>query len=254
MLYAMKYIFANWKMYLDFDESCVLTHQLTHEAYDETKIQLGLFPTYLAIPEAVKMAQGTRVHVGAQNCAWTPKGAYTGAVSALLLKSVGCRYVLVGHSERRYIFGESSDDVRKKIEACFDVGLTPILCIGETEKDSIEGKREYRLRKQLFKALDGLDLTNREIIVAYEPVWAISSSGTGKTCHPADADDVHGWIRLELRQYSDRSIPILYGGSVDAENVVSYVSLDTVDGVLVGGASYKYDTFFPLIRAVEGQG
>ena len=247
-LNAMKHIFANWKMYLDFDESCILANQLLSEPFDEEKVNLAFFPNFLAVSELVKIFRDTAVAVGAQTCAWTPKGAYTGAVSAHLLKQVGCAYVLVGHSERRYIFGESNEDTRKRLEAALDAGLTPILCIGETEEDLKEQKREYRLKKQLMKALDGLDLSGRPLFIAYEPVWAI---GSGKSCQPSDADDVHGWIRTEVKQYTDAEIPVLYGGSVDYANVIEYLSRETVDGVLVGGASTKMETFLPLIRAAE---
>ena len=246
----MKHVFANWKMYLNFDESCILANQLLSESFDAQKVSLAIFPNFLAVSELVKIFRDTPIEIGAQTCAWAPKGAYTGAVSAILLKEVGCRYVLVGHSERRYIFGESGDDVRKKLEAALEAGLIPVLCIGETEADLKEEKREYRLKKQLLKALDGLDLSGRRFLVAYEPVWAI---GSGSPCLPADADDIHGWIKLELKQYSGEDIPVLYGGSVEAHNVAEYVARDTIDGVLVGGAAAKFETFLPLIRAVESR-
>lgn len=235
-------------MYLDFDESCILANRLLAESFDAQKVNLALFPNFLAVSELVKIFRDTPVAVGAQTCAWASKGAYTGAVSALLLKEVGCRYVLVGHSERRYIFGESGDDGRKKLEAALDAGLTPVLCIGETEADLKENKREYRLKKQLMKALAGLELSGRKLMVAYEPVWAI---GSGQPCSPADADDIHGWIKLELKQYGGEQIPVLYGGSVEAHNAAEYVARETIDGVLVGGASAKFETLMPIIRAVE---
>ena len=155
---------------------------------------------------------------------------------------------MVGHSERRYVFGESDDDVRKKIESCLDAGLIPVICIGETGEDRDDNKREYRLKKQIMKAFENLDLGGREVIVAYEPVWAI---GTGNACNPDDADDIHGWIKIEVGQYVSNNIPVIYGGSVDAKNVVSYLSREMVDGVLPGSASTKFETFLPLIRAAE---
>jgi len=246
----MKHVFANWKMYLDFDESCILANQLLSQSFDAQKINLAIFPNFLAVSELVKIFRDTPIAVGGQTCAWAPKGAYTGAVSALLLKEVGCRYVLVGHSERRYIFGESGDDVRKKLEAALAAGLVPVLCVGETETDRKEEKREYRLKKQLLKALEGLDLSGRRLMVAYEPVWAI---GSGNPCLPADADDIHGWIKLELKQYSEKDIPVLYGGSVEADKAAEYVARDMIDGILVGGAAVKFETFLPLLRAVESR-
>jgi triosephosphate isomerase (TIM) len=244
----MKYVFANWKMYLDFDESNILANALLQEKFNESKVNLAVFPSTLSVREVSMAMKDSNLSTGAQNVNCVPKGAYTGAVSAQMFANIGCGYALVGHSERRYIFGETNDDVRKKLEACLDAGIVPVVCIGETEEDRKEGKRQYRLKKQLMKAFDGLDLGDKEMIVAYEPVWAI---GTGNACDPDDADDVHGWIKLELKNYFDNDIPVLYGGSVKAENVVSYVSRDTVDGVLVGGAAAKLETFLPLIRAVE---
>jgi len=244
----MKYIFANWKMYLDFDESNILANGLLQENLDNQDINLAVFPSTLAVREVSLALQESNLAVGAQNVSWVPKGGYTGAVSALMFKDIGCQYALVGHSERRHVFGETDEDVRKKLEACLEVGLIPVLCIGETKEEKAEGKRDYRLKKQLMKALEGLELNGGKIIIAYEPVWAI---GTGDSCDPVEAEEVHKWLRQEIAQYLDKEVPILYGGSVKAENVVSYVSLDSIDGVLVGGASTKVDTFVPLIKAVE---
>ncbi len=243
----MKYIFANWKMYLNFDETMILTNQLLNESFSEN-VSMGLFPNTLAVSEVEKAVCDTPFLLGAQTVNWIPKGAYTGETSALFFKDMNCDYALVGHSERRYIFGETNDDIRKKLESCLDVGLTPVLCIGETKEDHSDDKVKYRLQKQLVKAMKGLDIGNNDFFIAYEPVWAV---GTGVPCMPGDVDDIQGWIIQEIKQYTDKKIPILYGGSVNVDNVVSYVSLDTVDGVLVGGATTKMETFLPLIRAVE---
>jgi len=192
-----------------------------------------------------EITRESKIAVGAQDVYWTPKGAYTGAVSALMYGGVGCKYALVGHSERRHLFGETDDDVRKKIEACLDAGLVPVVCIGETKEEKDGGKREYRLKKQILKAFEGLKINGGSVMLAYEPVWAI---GTGEACNPADADDVHGWIKTELKQYIDKEIVLLYGGSVNEKNVSDYLKYDTVDGVLVGGASTKLESFSALIR------
>ena len=243
----MTFIFANWKMYLDFDESNILANTLLKESFDFKKINLAVFPSTLAIREISLALQGSKIGVGAQDAGYPEKGAYTGQVSAWMLKNIGCKYSLVGHSERRHVFGESNEIVRKKTEACLEANLIPVVCIGETKEEKDEGKREYRLKKQLMKAFKDLD--GHKTMVAYEPVWAI---GTGEACKPEEAEEVHAWIKLELKQYFDQEIPVLYGGSVNAENVVSYLALENCDGVLVGGASAKIDTFLPLIRAVEG--
>lgn len=243
----MKYIFGNWKMYLDFEESVILAQALVEENFDKEKNEIAIFPSTLAAREVALCLNGSEISVGAQDVAWVPKGAYTGAVSAHMFKSAGCKYALVGHSERRYVFNESDDDVRKKIEACLDAGLIPVVCVGETQEDLNENKREYRLKKQLMKAFEGLQINGGKVMVAYEPVWAISS---GKPCSPDEADSVQGWIKMELKQYLKQEISVLYGGSVNAENVVSYVARDVIDGVLVGGASTKLDSFVKLIKYV----
>lgn len=155
--------------------------------------------------------------------------------------------MLAGHSERRHIFGESDADVRKKIDACLDAGLVPVICIGETKQEKENGKREYRLKKQLMIAFEGLELSaKRRAMIAYEPVWAI---GTGDACAPADADDIHGWIRMELKKYTGTTVPILYGGSVDEKNMNEYLSLPTVDGLLIGSASARKTSLSAILRA-----
>lgn len=243
----MKYIFGNWKMYLDFEESVILAQALVEESFDKEKNTIAVFPTTLAVREVIMCLNGSGIAAGAQDTAWVPKGAYTGAVSAHMLRAAGCQYALVGHSERRYVFGEHDDDVRKKIEACLDAGLVPVVCVGETQEDLDENKREYRLKKQLMKAFEGLQINGGKVLIAYEPVWAI---GGGKPCSPDEADSVHGWIKMEAKQYLGQNIPVLYGGSVNPENVVSYVARDVIDGVLVGGASAKLDSFVKLINYV----
>ncbi len=245
----MKYIFANWKMYLDVQASVDLAAALVTEDMG-SNVALAVFPTALAYMD-VKRVCGDRIALGAQNCAWASAGAYTGAISAQMYRSVGCAYVLLGHSERRHIFGETDTDIRKKMEAALGAGLIPVLCVGETKEEKENGKREYRLKKQLYSAFHDMDLAGREYLIAYEPVWAISANATGEVCLPADADDVHGWIQNEMKQYVNTPVRVLYGGSVDATTVSSYLSLTTVDGVLVGSASTKAESLLALVRAVR---
>lgn len=235
-------------MYLDYDESCIATNQLL-AADVPSNVTAAVFPNMVAVSEVTKMLKETGFAVGGQNCSWVPKGAYTGAVSAVMLKNIGCEYVLVGHSERRHIFGENDDDIRKKLEAALDAGLTPVLCVGETQQDRDEEKVEYRIKKQLMKAFDGLQLNGGKVLVAYEPVWAISQGGVGQACEPATAEEMHTLIKTELKQYIDADIPVIYGGSADAENVLSYVSLSSVDGVLVGHASTDAASLQTIINA-----
>ena len=231
----MKYFVANWKMYLGPEKSRALALQYAALPLPESVTGI-ICPTALSFQEVSRMVVDTKWQLSAQNIAWTPEGAYTGAVSAQFFHEVGARYVLIGHSERRYIFGETDHDVRKKIEAAVSTGLKPILCIGETAEDLAAGKRQYRLKKQLFSALDNLPNAN-ETIIAYEPVWAIKGSGEGTACLPADVADVHGWVTDEVKQYGLNNPIILYGGSVNAGNCAAYLDLSNVHGILVGTAS-----------------
>lgn len=243
----MNYIFGNWKMYLDFDESNILARALLLEKFNNEKIKLAVFPSTLAVREVIMGLEGSVFSVGSQNVSWVDKGGYTGAVSAQMFKDVGCEYALVGHSERRHIFGETNEDIKKKLQVCLEIGLTPVLCIGETKEEKSNGERNICLQEQL-NVLEGLNLKDKEIIIAYEPVWAV---GTGNACDPTEAEEVHYWIKNELKKYTDKNIILLYGGSVKVDNVVSYVSLSNIDGVLVGGASTKLETFISLIKKVE---
>ncbi|MEK7643684.1 MAG: triose-phosphate isomerase [Patescibacteria group bacterium] len=226
------YLFANWKMYLNAAESENLARALSVLPIP-AGVDLAVFPNALAYRAVSDILASSRVELGAQNVAWTPQGAYTGATSALMFKEAGATYALVGHSERRHIFGENDDVVRKKIEACSRDGITSVLCVGETNEDRQNDKRQYRLKKQLMVALEGLKFTENNLIIAYEPVWAI---GTGEPCLPTDVEDVAGWIRLELASYGPSNVSVLYGGSVNSENISSFVSLPSVGGVLVGSA------------------
>jgi len=243
----MKYFFANWKMYLDLNESVREAKTLCQEVRSQTDLKMAVFPSTLAFFSVEMILRQTVIAVGAQNVFSTPKGAYTGAVSANLFAEAGAKYALVGHSERRHIFAETDEDVHKKFLACLSTGITPILCIGETKDDAQSGKRQYRLKKQLLTAIQDIDLSGKSFFIAYEPVWAI---GTNKPCSPSDVEDVHGWLRLELQQYTLETVPILYGGSVDAKNVRSFVYLSCVDGVLVGSASIHAKDFLALVDAI----
>jgi triosephosphate isomerase (TIM) len=247
------YIFANWKMYLDFDETMILTNQLLQAGLGSDEVEFAIFPNTLAFTEVEKAFRDSVFAIGAQNVHHTSKGAYTGSTSAQMFANVGAQYTLVGHSERRHIFGETNDDVRKKMEACFESNIVPVLCIGETAEDCKTNKREYRIKKQLQKALEGLDISSHELLVAYEPVWAITGSGTGESCDTVDAERMHTLIKTELKSYSDKSIPVLYGGSVSEKNVLSYVSLPSVDGVLVGSASTSFDGYISLVANAQAR-
>lgn len=240
------YIFGNWKMYLDEYESEKLADELSSLDMSKTACKVAVFPNALAFSSVREKLKDSAIRLGAQNVAWAPKGAYTGATSALLYKESDAHYALIGHSERRHIFGESNEAVRRKFEACLDVGLHAVLCIGETKEDRDEGKLQYRLKKQLSSAMEGLEINPENCIIAYEPVWAI---GTGNPCTPADAQDVCGWIQQEIKQYVSGDVAVLYGGSVSPSNVEQYLNCDDIDGVLVGGASTKIESLSSLIES-----
>jgi len=243
----MKYIFGNWKMYLNVEESIALAKELKQKIVLNANFTYAVFPNTLAFGDVADVLVNSPVACGAQNTTWFPRGAYTGETSADMFKDEGAEYVLIGHSERRHVFGEDNETIRKKLEACFDAGMTAVLCIGETKEDRDADKTTYRLRKQLLKALEGLELNDKELIIAYEPVWAISKGGVGQPCTPTDAADMHVLIEKELRQITNADIPIIYGGSVGVENVASYLSHASIDGVLVGNASTKLESFVSLI-------
>jgi len=227
-------------MYLNLEESVRLATAMS-DIHLNNEYHAALFPNTLAFGAVNEILQSTSFALGAQNVAWTPKGAYTGAVSAELYKEAGAQYAIVGHSERRYIFGENNNDVRKKVEACLSAKIIPIICIGETREDKEKNTRVIRLTEQIKAVFENLSLNGDDIMMAYEPVWAVSSGTNAEPCTPADVEDVHLWIREEVKKYTAKYIPILYGGSVNAENIVSYISIPEVDGVLVGNASTKLE-------------
>lgn len=203
---------------------------------------------YTVIAPLAALAKGSSLEIGAQNMNDASEGAFTGEIAAKMLVSAGASFVLLGHSERRRLFGESDADVRKKLERAFESSLKPILCIGETKEERKEGKMKARLREQLFSALEGL--APIELMVAYEPVWAI---GTGETATSSLAEEAHLLIRGYLHElYGEKaeSIPLLYGGSVTDENCRSLAKESEINGLLVGGASLSEKSFISILEGV----
>lgn len=245
----MKYIFGNWKMYLNAAESLELARALSLVPVSSS-VRAAVFPTLLSFREVRALLVSSSVAVGVQNVNWTPKGAYTGAVSALLAKEAGAAYALVGHSERRYIFGEKDSDVTQKVRACEEAGLTPVICVGETKEDVAQNKRQYRLKKQMDAWLKEKDFS-LPFFIAYEPVWAISNGGVGTPCSPTDAEDVIGFIKHELKNYTGLLVPVLYGGSVNEQNGQEFLSLPSIDGVLLGSASTRLGSFSSLLQVLS---
>lgn len=245
------HLFANWKMYLDYDESNILAHAFANGLKKRPNgIKIAVFPSSLALYPVGQVLRDVGIGVGAQNVFWADKGGYTGEVSAQMYKDAGCEYALVGHSERRHVFGETNHDVRQKLEAVLNLGLIPVVCVGETAEERKAGETDEVVEVQLRAAFQNLSVVGSSIFVAYEPVWAI---GTGDACTPSEAERVHGMIKNIITKLLPKvNYHILYGGSVRSDNVAEYLALDNTEGVLIGNASAKSESFKDIFdRAVK---
>jgi triosephosphate isomerase len=244
-------IAGNWKMNNDLKASEKLIVELKNLLQNEKpNCDVIVCPPYTSLTEASKLINGSIIKLGAQNMYFEESGAFTGEVSASMLKSAGCEYVILGHSERRTIFGESDELINKKIKKALSAGLKPIFCVGELLEERENGTTNDVIKRQVLKGLEGISAEEmKRIIVAYEPVWAI---GTGKTATPAQAQEVHEFIRdlIEV-DYSlevANDITIQYGGSVKPDNAKELLSQKDIDGALVGGACLKADSFIGIIK------
>lgn len=240
-------IAGNWKMNKVLDEARILAQDVVSFSSRIKGGDVVIAPPFTALKDVYEIVKGSEVKVAAQNCHYEERGAYTGEISPLMLKDVGCTYVIIGHSERRRYFAETDEIINKKIKAALKSGLKPILCVGETEEEREAGITEYVVGIQLRKALMGIEFS-RDIVIAYEPVWAI---GTGKNATPYEAEEVQRYIRTLLsRSYGEiaESVRILYGGSVTPQNISELISMDNVDGALVGGSSLNSDSFIAIIE------
>ncbi len=254
---GQKVVAGNWKMNLGPLAARRFVEELDARL-DAEGVRLILFPPAISFRDAeAALPAGSAIELGVQNIHWEPSGALTGELSAEMAAEAGAAYALVGHSERRHIFGETDSETARKVEAAYRAGLEPVLCLGETLEERRAGRLEEVVYRQLDAVLDsdaGRALTNdREsarIMLAYEPVWAI---GTGQTATPEDAADAHGLLRRRLAEAAGeeaaRSTPILYGGSVKPDNAAELMAASDVDGVLVGGASLKPESFARIALA-----
>ena len=244
-------IAGNWKMNNDLKESEKLIVDLKNLLQNEKpNCDVVVCPPYTSLSEASKLLKGSQIKLGAQNMHFEENGAFTGEVSASMLKSVGCEYVILGHSERRHIFGESNEMINKKIKKALSAGLKPIFCVGELLEERENGTTNDVVKKQILKGLAEISADDmKNIIVAYEPVWAI---GTGKTASPAQAQEVHEFIRdlIEITYSLEiaNDLVIQYGGSVKPDNAKELISQKDIDGALVGGACLKADSFVGIIK------
>ncbi|TVR42704.1 MAG: triose-phosphate isomerase [Planctomycetota bacterium] len=242
-------IAGNWKMHLSPAEGRELVTSIA-SGLGGTTAEILVCPTALGIADAIAAAAGSKVQVGAQNCHWEVKGAFTGELSAELIQSAGCSHVLLGHSERRQFFHETDETVSQRLKAVLRAGLVPVLCIGETLSERESGQLETVLRQQITGALAGIDAAQlTQLVVAYEPVWAI---GTGVVASTEQAQEAHAFVRSVLAGVLGdlaNDLRILYGGSVKPGNAAELLAQPDIDGALVGGASLKAEDFLGIIAA-----
>lgn len=240
-------------MYKDLGEAVELANGIKRGAYKVNSVEIVICPPYVDLCEVSEMLVESNIGLGAQNCHWEKEGAYTGEISLPMLKSVGCRYVVIGHSERRKYFHETDEIVNLKLKAVLAAGIIPIVCVGETLEEREAGKTLSVVKTQVVGGLKGLDAAALStLVIAYEPVWAI---GTGKTASPQQAQEVHAMIRKLLAElYSkdfSHAIRILYGGSVKPDNIEELMKEEDIDGGLIGGASLKSDGFVDMIKTTS---
>jgi triosephosphate isomerase len=245
-----KLIAANWKMYKTPDQARDYFREFLPLVHGHDRDEIVICPTYLALDAAVSAAKGSNVSVGAQDLYWQTEGAYTGEICGSMLVAVGATHVIIGHSERRQYFGETDDTVNLKLKAALEAGLVPIVCVGEVLEEREAGLTDDVLRRQCLRAFNKVSAKKAvNLVVAYEPVWAI---GTGKTATPQMAADAHAIIRSEAaesfgQEFADK-LRILYGGSVKPENAHSLMSEEEIDGGLVGGASLDPKSFAAIVK------
>jgi triosephosphate isomerase len=247
---------ANWKMNLSLHEAGELLAEIKKAEIDFSEVDVLVAPPFTTLPVARDLLAGTAIRIAGQNMHWEERGAFTGEVSPLMLKEAGCSHVILGHSERRALFSETSTIVNKKATAAVKAGLIPIICIGETPQEREEKKTFAIIEGQLQESLKSFSqksMLPKDVILAYEPVWAI---GTGKTATPQQAQEVHAFIRSWLKETFDNHTAkvanILYGGSVRPDNIRELIAQIDIDGALIGGASLKADSFLPIVRFYEG--
>jgi triosephosphate isomerase len=244
---------GNWKLYKTQAEARVLVAALREKLAPGHTAEVALAPVFTALASVREALRGSELQLAAQNVYWQAEGAFTGEVSAPLLKDAGCSYVIVGHSERRALFGESDEDVRRKASAVLEAGMTPIVCVGESLAQRDAGETEQHVLRQLGTALDGLSpAAAARVVIAYEPIWAI---GTGRTAQPADAQRVQAAVRRLLATRFGAALAdgvrILYGGSVKPDNARALMAEPDVDGALVGGASLDAASFLAIVEAAQ---
>jgi triosephosphate isomerase len=247
------FIAGNWKMNLNKAEAVALAKAVAEGVAAADKADVAVCPPSVYLDAVGQVVTGSKLALGAQNMYFEPNGAFTGELSAAMLTDVGCRYVILGHSERRHILGETNQDVNKKVQVALAAGLVPIVCVGELLSEREAGDTAKVIEGQVDGSLAGLSAEQMaSVVLAYEPVWAI---GTGKVATPQQAEAVHMDLRnLLARRYNTavaEGVRIQYGGSVKASNAAELLAQPNVDGALVGGASLKADEFLGIVAATQ---
>jgi triosephosphate isomerase len=244
------FIAGNWKMYKTVPEAVATVQKLHQASSGLEKAQIVVIPPFTALSEVHRVLEESPIQIGAQNMHWEAEGAFTGEVSASMLKDVGCTCVVIGHSERRQYFGETNETVNKKIKSALVHGLVPIMCIGESLEERENSRTITKVQTQIEEGLLGLESDEiRRIIIAYEPIWAI---GTGLTATPEQAQEVHHFIRENVAEKHGNEVAscaiILYGGSVKPANTNSLLKEKDINGALVGGASLSAESFAEIAK------
>lgn len=249
MEHRKRFVAGNWKMNGSLEQNRHLLNALL-ETVKDSAAEIVVFPPAIYIQQVASIVNGSNIKVGVQNVSPEAKGAFTGEISLDMAQDFGCDYILIGHSERRTLYGETDADVAKKMKAVIDAGLVPVICVGETLEERESGQTDTVIKAQLTSVIDeiGVDAF-KNAVIAYEPVWAI---GTGKTATPAEANQVHDFIHCTLSSYDDsisNLVRVVYGGSVNASNVDSLFAEKNIDGALVGGASLEAEGFTKIALA-----
>lgn len=244
-----KFIAGNWKMNLDLKAAVALAEAVAREAEKFGEVDLAVCPPACYLDAVGQVLKGSKVALGAQNVYHQPNGAFTGELSTSMLCDLGVKYVILGHSERRHVLGETDSEINKKIHASLQSGLLPILCVGELLSEREAGQTLAVIQSQFDGSLVGVSGEQlKKVVIAYEPVWAI---GTGKVATPQQAEDVHlGLRKIIAERYNDvvaQLVPIQYGGSVKPDNAKELLGQPNIDGALVGGASLKVDQFMGIV-------
>ncbi len=244
-----KFIAGNWKMNLDRKGAVALAEGLVKAAANVVGCDIAVCPPACYLEAVGQIVKGSNVALGAQNVYHQANGAFTGELSTAMLLDLGCKYVILGHSERRHVLGETDAEINKKVIAALDAGLIPILCVGELLAEREAGNTMSVIRTQFDGSLAGVSREKlKTVVIAYEPVWAI---GTGKVASPAQAEEVHlGLRKIIAERYNNeiaQIVPIQYGGSVKPDNAVDLLGQPNIDGALVGGAALKVDQFMGIV-------